>query len=489
MARRGSQSPRLHVAVPAAPVAYDSVDDISMLSESLDVRLFPWQKLVLHDWTARDDHDNLVFPSDGLSVPRQNGKNLVVEILEVYCAAVCGWHILHTAHQVRTAKESFERLCSYFKEECSHELFSLVKSIRRTNGEEAIYLKNGGSVQFSSRSTSGRRGFSDIQLIIFDEAQELASSQLEALLYTLAASKSGERQIIYMGTPPEYDTIGDVFPRFRSGALSSPVPGTSWIEWSVEHKFGKDATWTDVIDAVYETNPSLGYSSLSEAWTANEFASDGIVGFCIERLGWWRSLEQAFDKPIGADAWDAAAVERIDGARYGKRVAFGVKFSPDGSAYAVSGAKLSETGDVAVELIMTGGTGDGMQALAAWLAARAKRVACVVIDGQGSAFALRNRLAELKVPARFVLDSSPQVVVQASALLVDSLADGSLVHSKQDTLRSSAVGSVRRWVGRNGGWSFGNGNNSDSTPIESVALAIYGVKHSKRTPGRRQELL
>ena len=487
--RKGCQTPRLHVGVPTADIAYDSVDDIEMLAETVGISLYPWQKLVLRDWSARDVHDELVYGTDGLSVPRQNGKNVIIEIYELYGVAVCGWHILHTAHRVNTSKEAFNRLCDHFREDVSPDLYAMVDHIRRTNGEEAIYLKNGGCIQFSSRSTSGRRGFSDIQLVVFDEAQELTSGQLEALMYTLAASSTGERQMIYTGTPPSFDSAGEVFPRMRAAALDNPVPGTSWIEWSIERCYGRDASWLDVIDDVYQTNPSLGWSTLSEDGSASEFAVDDIVGFCIERLGWWRSMTRALDKPISEDAWHDAEVQHIDWARYNVRTCIGIKFSPDGSTFAVAGARISQSGDVAVELIMTGGTSDGMTQLASWLAARTKRVACVVVDGQGAAYALYDRLRDAGVTDRFVIRSSTQVVVQAAALVIDMLAEGQLVHGTQDMLAQAATGSVRRWVGRAGGWSFGSTDKVDSTPIEAVALAVYGTRNSRRVPGRKQQVI
>ena len=119
---------------------------------------------------ARDERDRPAYVTAGLSIPRQNGKNLVLEVFEVYQMVVCGARILHTAHRVKTAKESFDRLVRYFKTE---PLASLVERIRYTNGEETIVLTNGGKIQFSARSRANTRGFADIQIVVFDEAQDL----------------------------------------------------------------------------------------------------------------------------------------------------------------------------------------------------------------------------------------------------------------------------------------------------------------------------
>ena len=79
------------------------------------------------------------------------------------------------------------------------ELNALVKEVRRTNGQEAIVLKNGGSVEFVARTKGSGRGYS-VDVLVIDEAQELTEDQLAAMLPTISASSNP--QILYTGTPP-----------------------------------------------------------------------------------------------------------------------------------------------------------------------------------------------------------------------------------------------------------------------------------------------
>ena len=53
----------------------------------------------------------------------------------------------------------------------------------------------------------------------------------------------------------------------------------------------------------------------------------------------------------------------------------------------------------------------------------------------------------------------------------------------QEALRDSAITSTKRPIG--GGWGFGGEN---STPIEACALALYGVKTSKRDPNKKMRI-
>ena len=176
-------------------VSYSDGEDAEALAEEMGLDLIPWQRPVLYDLCARDERDRPAYVTAGLSVPRQNGKNAILEAFELYVLAVCGWHVLHTAHRVKTTKKSFRRLVRYFTDKRHPDVCALVESIRYTNGEEAIYLTNGGSIEFSARSRAGNRGFDDIQLVVFDEAQELTDDQMKAL-----ARKRGVAQVtLYKG--------------------------------------------------------------------------------------------------------------------------------------------------------------------------------------------------------------------------------------------------------------------------------------------------
>ena len=96
----------------------------------------PWQAEVLDAWLALDEHGRWAHLTCGLSVPRQNGKNVCLEVREVFGAVALGERILHTAHEVKTAQKHFRRLKFFFGEKANDpaaqfpELNALVKTIR-----------------------------------------------------------------------------------------------------------------------------------------------------------------------------------------------------------------------------------------------------------------------------------------------------------------------------------------------------------------------
>jgi phage terminase large subunit-like protein len=188
-----------------------------------------WQRFVLEDWLARGGKGGkFASLTCGLSVPRQNGKNAILEMRELFGIVQLGEKFLHTAHEVKTARKAFIRLASFFENERKWpELAELVKDIRRTNGQEAIVLTNGGSVEFVARSKGSGRGFT-VDVLVCDEAQELSDDALEALMPTTSASPQQNPQWIFTGTPPGPTANGEVFSRTRDDALSGKSSRLCW---------------------------------------------------------------------------------------------------------------------------------------------------------------------------------------------------------------------------------------------------------------------
>ena len=480
--RRGRQEPRR--AYRDGEVSYSEVDDAVALGEDLGISPFPWQREVLRDWLSCDSRGKPSYVTCGLDIPRQNGKNAALEIYEVYRLAVCGWHILHTAHRVKTAKKAFMRLVRYFTDERHPELCALVDRIRRTNGEEAIFLKNGGSIEFIARTNGTARGFDDIQLVVYDEAQELTDTQYDAIAYTLSASSTGERQIIYMGTPPNERSAGTVFARVRKSVLEGGMRSMCWLSWATEKLPPKDCTFADILDEVYESNPSMGYV-LDESYTESEFAGakGNISGFAHERLDWWSGSSSA--SAIDEALWRSLALKRGDVPTEGKK-AFGVKFSPDGSQVALCACRLQEDGSAYVEHIGQGTLADGLKWLTDFLCNEdmADTTAAVAVDGRNGAAALLDRLRDW-YPRQAIYATSTRDVINATTLFSQALIDKTLTHwdggddDAQQALNESALEARKRPIGSDGGWAYGG---DSSTPLESAVLAYWAAKTTKRDP-------
>src|SRR5690606_12832897 len=155
-AKSGAQEPRVRLE-PKHKVS--DADDAVYLASSYGLVPDEWQETVLRGWLARAASDRWAAPRCGVAVPRQNGKNGILEMRELYGMVALGEKFLHTAHEVKTARKAFLRIASFFENERQYpELAALVKEIRKTNGQEAVVLTNGGQVEFIARSKGSGRG-------------------------------------------------------------------------------------------------------------------------------------------------------------------------------------------------------------------------------------------------------------------------------------------------------------------------------------------
>ena len=478
----GNQIPRIRIEPPRCETEGKGA---AMLMREYGYTLDEWQRLVLDCWLGIDETGNYSATSAGLSVPRQNGKNCIVEAREFYGLVVNGERILHTAHQVRTAKKAFRRLVGMFTDKKHPEIIKAVKKIRYGIGEECIELENGGIIEFTARSRQAARGYDGISLVVYDEAQELTDEQAEAIMAVLSASATGTRQLLYIGTPPYIGCTGEVFRRFRQSCIMAAgkeePQKSSWHEWGVaadsvsEIDLSNKKLW-------YEANPALGYR-LTEEFTIEEFKTLSGAGFARERLGFW-------DKPVTTQSllaidsriWDSC---RSDEQRPEGKTAYGVKFSADGSEVALAGAVVPNDGKAArIALIAIEPTGRGLSWLADWLNERYKKASCVVIDGRNGADVLIDKMKNTWRFKDSVIKPTSQNVVTAANMLLNDLNEKNVTwYGKQEELRESAITATKRQIG--GGWGFGG---QASAPIEACSLALWGCRTSKRNPSRKMQI-
>ena len=453
----------------------------SDLSANYALTPHPWQNLVLDDWLAVDDNGKLIHSFCVLEVPRQNGKTGVSDPRETWGLVKRGEQILHTAQEFQTAKKAFDRLRKKFGTKKNDpyaeypELNALVDHYTVSAGQMVLDLVNGGHIEFRTRgnnSDMGRGGTFD--LVVIDEAQAYTEEQDASLSPLNSAAPSGSPQTILMGTPPVIGAgaKGIVFTRAIEGIKEHPGDGDCMHLWSVD-EIG------DVHDVNrwYMTNPSLGYQLIEDA-IAKDALKMADDTFAREHLGFLAKKHELINYAINASAWDACKTseKKPDG-----KVAFGVKFSPDGAEVCVSGAVLTDDGRLHIELIHRKSTGQGTRWLAEWLNERYQKASCVVIDGKNGVDVLTERIADTWKMKGSVIRPSVKDIIASVGMLTDAISEQTLTwYELQEALRESAVTSIKRPI--SGGWGFGGSN---SAPIESCALAVFGVKTCKRVPGKK----
>jgi hypothetical protein len=434
----------------------------------------PWQPHLLDAMLARDERDRYVLRSIGISVPRQNGKSWVVRARCFY-GALNGEKILYTCQHGDTSDQMFQELAQAFEDESNPELHDLLLAVRRTNGQQAIKLRNGGLIRFTTRTDSLARG-KTYDVLIYDEAQELTEKQQAASLPAISAGAKHNPQTIYLGTPPNPDNIGTVFLSLHE-AVHSGKSKMGWIEWGATEigDVNDEARW-------YEFNPSMGIL-LDYAAVKGEAEQMQPDVFARERLGWWSPVGGKGIYALISKKWRDCEVASAP--REGK-LAFGVKFSHDSLHAAVSWALADRDGPSYVELYDVMGSSGGTVAISDMLLRNRDEIACVCIDGKSGADALRRRMLDGGFPKTALVMGTPAIVQAASSMLSDEVNAGTLSHIASPALDDSATGSLKRDVGRDG-WGFADGPNSMAAPIESASLALWAARTTKRDPRREQE--
>ena len=232
----------------------------------------------------------------------------------------------------------------------------------------------------------------------------------------------------------------------------------------------------------YATNPALGIR-LSEDFAEEELRSESADGFARERLGWWSPvLTEAVDRPIEKAAWEAC---RSKEEKTAGKTAFGVKFTADGTEAVLCGAVIQPDGRARISMIERRQTVRGTRWLSDWLNARYEKACCVVIDGRNGVDLLVERLAETWKAKNSVVRAGTKDVIAAASLLTNEVHEQTLTwYGPQDiALSDSVLSATKRPIG--GGWGFGG---DDPAPAEACALALWGVRTSKRDPSRKMRI-
>lgn len=472
--RRGRQEPTTSFILPYKETKGQEAVDLYNKSGRTAQE---WQESLLYDILAIDDGGLWVHSRFGYSVPRQNGKNEVVAMRELF-GLRNGERILHTAHRTSTSRAAWERLVFLLesigieeKSASNPDGFTSGKS----KGQEYIFLPEiwgGGRIQFRTRTTTGGLG-ETFDLLVIDEAQEYQDDQESALKYTIVSSDNP--QTLLLGTPPTTYSSGTKFPEFRKKVLCGEMKHGGWAEWSVEEE-----TEMTNIDAWYDTNPSLGYK-LSERAIEDEIGTDSI-DFNIQRLGLWIKYNQK--SAISEREWKELEVPVLP-ALVGC-LAVGVKFNKDGSSCSLSIAGKTVDNLVFVECVESRSMRDGVEWVASFLHDLDGNYSKVIVDGANGVEILAQALKDYKL-AKMVCPTVPEYI-EANSRFEQHIFKKTLVHMEQKGVQNVITNCEKRAVGSSGGFAYKSIKiGADISIMDSIILAIWGCEKFNQ-PKKRQKV-
>jgi len=446
---------------------WSHADDAAFLSTSYGLTPDPWQMFCLDAFLGVRKDGRWSASRCGLAVPRQNGKNGVLEMVELYLIVALGYKILHTAHEVKTARKAFLRLIAFFENEREYpELAAMVKEIRRTNGQEAIVLTNGGSVEFIARSKGSGRGFT-VDCIVLDECQELSEEAMAALRPTISSAPKGDPKIIFTGTPPSPTMDGAYWQRIRARGLKGTDKRLAWVEWSVDGEVDLD----DIANVV-ATNPSYGIR-LNPEVIADERADMDDVTYGRERLGMWDSDGDL--RVISQALWDSRATTTP--ATSGGALAFSLDASPTMDYVSIAAAR--KVGEVThVEVVEHGSAKAGTQWVLDFFADPKRRRIPVVIDYYCPLSFLAPDLQKLGI--KVIIPRAAEFAADCAAF-VNAAQEGRLTHFDQIQLNKAVAGASKRTILETQ-WAWNRKTHDiDITPLVAATLAHGHVQRIRAT--------
>jgi hypothetical protein len=407
-----------------------------------------------------------------LSIPRQVAKTYMVgRIVFALCTLFPNLTVLWSAHRTRTASKTFASLRGFAGRKS---VARFVESTRATNGEQEILFTNGSVIMFGAREMGFGRGFDEVDIEVFDEAQILTEKALEDMVAATNQSRFPAGALLFfMGTPPRPVDPGEAFTTRRHEALSGESEDAVYIECSADPDADPDDRGQWAI-----ANPSYPHRTPLRSMLRLRKNLPNDNSWKREALGIWDE-DRGSSGPL-APLWGGLQVPEDRVPTEGQR-AFGVAFSVDGMRVAVGGALVAED-STHVELLdaFAGAIEQGLAPLADWFAEKVgavprwRRARAIVISGRAGAGVLEQLLIQRGVPKRRIILPTTGQYLQSCAMLLDSARDGSLTHKGQEQLDASALSAVQVPRTRDGGWGWGS--VSDETPVEAVGLALFGVK-------------
>lgn len=429
-----------------------------------------WQKSLLYDMLATDDDGLWIHSRFAFSVPRQNGKNEVIAMREMF-GLLDGETILHTAHRTSTSGAAWARLVKLLETIGIQEKKGKVTQGYRSGkskGQEFIEIDEelgGGRINFRTRTTTGGLG-ETYDLLVIDEAQEYQDDQESALKYTIVSSKNP--QTLYLGTPPTPYSSGTIFPNLRKQILCGEKKHAGWAEWSVEAE-----TDPHNVDARYQTNPSLGYI-LTERAIDDEIGSD-VTDFNIQRLGLWIRYNQK--STISEREWNALEVETLP--KLVGNLAVGIKIGKDGENVSLAIAANTVDDLIFTEVVGCRPIRDGYDWIMAFLKQLEGNYSKVIVDGASGQEILASELKDSRLKPSY--NPSVKEFIEANARFEQGIFKKTIIHMNQPAVKQIVTNCEKRAIGSAGGFGYRSIKlGADVSILEAMSLACWGVEEFKK---------
>lgn len=465
-----------------------AVDFVGALGMHLD----DWEEYVLWAVHDIDERGRWAASEFGALVSRQNGKS------EILCAYdLCRLFlfplpdkrrrtVLHTAHEVKTATESFEKVQAII--ESSDRLLPMVKHIYTANGKEAVLLKTregqllGDRIRFVARSRNSGRGFFAND-IVYDEAQELAAAARSALTYTTTTVPN--RQELYFGTAPLEENDAEVFEGVRDRGRGKKALRTGWMEWSPTGS--EDPKLAAKIDPYSHEVWRQGIPALGiriEPETIAEQVERGLDldrdALLADRFSVWPNRVEAEDVVLSELDLEQFRKNARAGFELGPSAAIAIAIGRAGGFATVSAGAFTDDGEIYLEHKKTAkGT--------RWVAGYVKTLkaelgdALVVLDSKNAGAIL----TDLDTAGVKYMAMNLDEIAAAHSLFIEYSNAALALHKGQAEVEKSFQFATTRPIGRAGVTWEASDPTKPISHAQTFTWALWGVKKRGSAPPKK----
>ncbi len=455
------------------------------------------QRITVDQTLAWSSFENAII------TPRQNGKNFILEVIQLACIYLFGdMTLVHSAHKFDTSVEHFNRLKFLFEEseELSPLLYSNDRSFVTGSGKEHIRLNTSQRILFKARHRGGGRGFTGDKVFL-DEAFDLPASAMGSTIPTLSTRPGA--QVYYTSSGP-HENSKVLHAVRRRARKNDPLDRLFYAEWGN----GQQVLTLDPVEdedeymaALLSANPAVSAGRISLDYIRQEIRTfsgdqDLVDEHTRERLGVATmpiSLEnsgpipQATWGPLGADPDKDGSYPKItsdirialDVTEDRKFAAFGIAGRCEDKRLQIEVANRQFVKDAGpegtVERVQTPGDWVVPRAVELWL--RYKTPIRIEKGSPAGAYISRIEAAADAAGKRIgveVEELSTTDHAQAFGMLVDEASAGRLRHLHDAFLTAAVKIAVPRLSGDASLWSR-KASKGDICTLVACTLALGGV--------------
>lgn len=395
-----------------------------------------------------------------LSIPRQVGKTFLIGAI-VFALAIKTpkTTVLWTAHRKTTAADTFKDLKAFAERP---EVARHVRQIFDSANDQRIIFENDSVLHFGARERGFGRGFKNVAIVVFDEAQILTTNGVDDMVP--ATNRHPNPLIFYIGTPPKPSDPGEHFAMLRREAIDGTSDSTIYIEFSADKPPDRSKLASFVRDRLQwgKANPSFPVHTTARAML-RMLKNLGLDSFLREALGIWD--EDATLKPFAAGAWGKLKSKKRKPPR---PAAIGIAADVD-QVWLSLGASSKGSKTYLGSVLRVRADRDRGAFVAEVARIQSKHRCMVAIDPKGPAGFL---IEDLEAAGVALTLASQDDFVQACADIRAAVATSDVEHGDTDELNDAVDSAGWRNVGDRK--AFGR-KGGDISMLEAVTLARWAA--------------